>query len=108
MSDATINVVLVITMVFAVAGALVSLLVIALRIANTRLGEHLLTTRGGRSLLRLYPVRQMAHWLDDNLLYDIAFVDMAQDHSYQVEARRSADEFAIADWEAFQLGVTRQ
>jgi hypothetical protein len=92
-----------ILIVSTVAGAVASLLVIAVRVADTSLGENSLTTRAGRRLLRLYPVRQLAHWLGYHRLYDIAFAAMARDRYYQEEARKIAEEFAIADRQAFQI-----
>ena len=38
-----------------------------------------------------------------NAEIDRAFAAMADDEEYQAEARQIAEEFAIADWEAFQL-----
>ena len=35
---------------------------------------------------------------------DQAFAGMADDKAYQEEALKIAEEFAISDWEAFQLG----
>jgi hypothetical protein len=103
MSELALKSILLVAIVSTVVGALASLLVIAVRLANTRLGEHLLTRRAGRALLRLYPVRQLAHWLDYNLLHSVAFAEMAQDQSYQEEVRKIESEFAIADWQAFQI-----
>lgn len=38
----------------------------------------------------------------ERIAIDEAFAGMATDIEYQEEARQIADEFAIADWEAFQ------
>lgn len=35
---------------------------------------------------------------------DAAFLEMANDPEYQREALRITEEFAVADWEALQLG----
>src|SRR5438046_6800748 len=39
---------------------------------------------------------------------DASFAGMAQDVAYQEEASTIAAEFAVADWEALQLGEKRQ
>ena len=103
MSEVTLKAVLFILIISTVAGALASLLVIAVRVANTRLGKKMLITSAGRTLLRVYGVKQLIHRLDRNLLYEIAFAEMAHDQAYQDEARRLAAEFVSSDWEAFQI-----
>ncbi len=39
---------------------------------------------------------------------DAAFAAMADDDEYQSQALMISDEFAIADWEAFQLGESQK
>ena len=39
---------------------------------------------------------------------DAAFAAMADDQEYQAEAMTIADEFAKADWEAFQIGESQK
>ena len=39
---------------------------------------------------------------------DAAFAEMGHDEAYQKLARQLTEEFAISDWEAFQLGEQSQ
>lgn len=43
-------------------------------------------------------------WALENAAIDADLADMAQDAEYLAEAEQIANEFAFADWEAFQLG----
>lgn len=43
-------------------------------------------------------------WALENAAIDADLAGMANDSDYLTEAQRIADEFAVADWEAFQAG----
>lgn len=107
MVEVVVKVILLTLVVSAGVGALASLLVIAVRVADTRLTKIWLNTSAGKSLLSLQAVNYLAHRLVHNRFWDsladVEFSKMAHDRDYQKEAKAVAEAFAGADWEAFQI-----
>jgi Arc/MetJ-type ribon-helix-helix transcriptional regulator len=56
--------------------------------------------RSRNELVRIALERELA--AQQRAAIDAAFAEMAEDPAYQAEAQAMADEFAAADWEAWQ------